>query len=374
MTYRFHPLFAAACCAALTLTACGGEKKAAPPAPAAAKEDLSKSLSVFANPVPPAPAINPTATVATVNGKAVQGSDLEKQVQALQMQASRRMPPEQLALILPRLQQQAVANLVNEQLLKQAATEHKIVVSDEELKKAKEDVMKGAPTGQTLEAALKDANLTVAQFEAQMRDGLSVRKLMEEQVSKATVSDADVKEFYEKNPDQFKRPETASARHILVMAEAGADEAKKTEAKKKAEAARERLLKGEDFAKVCAEVSEDPGSKDKGGLYENFPRGQMVPPFENAAFTQKPGEIGPLVETQFGFHIIKVEKRSEAGAVDFAEVQERLKAFLENQKKQEVAQKYLTGLRDAAKITYGAGFEPPAEAKAPAAPPAPAAK
>lgn len=349
----------------LALTACAEEKKVE----VAPKDDLSKSAAVFNNPFPPAPVINPTAAVVTVNGKPILGRDLERQVQALQAQLVRRAPPEQIAQMMPRLQQQAIANLVNERLLIEAAAAKKVTASDEELAKAKEDVMKGAPPGQKLEDALAQAKLTMDDFNAQMRDGISVRKLMEGVVGAAEVSDADVKAFYEKNPEQFKRPETVSARHILVKFDAAADEAGKTEAKKKAEAVRERLVKGEDFAKVCAEVSDDPGSKENGGLYENFPRGQMVPPFEEAAFTQKAGDIGPLVETQFGYHIIKVEKHNEAGTVSMDEVKERLKGFLVNQKKQELAQNYLKDLSTAAKIDYAEGYAPTAPPPAPVAAP-----
>ncbi|MBM3860807.1 MAG: hypothetical protein FJ395_14305 [Verrucomicrobia bacterium] len=214
-----------------------------------------------------------------------------------------------------------------------------------------------------------------------MRKQISVQKLIESQTKGVPLTtEEELKKYYTEHAEQFQRPETASARHILIKAAiAEAEETQpaasdaatenkrpsttlKTEGtdkeKKKAEAVRERLIKGEDFAKVCAEVSDDPGSKDKGGLYEDFPRGQMVPQFDNAVFTQKIGEIGPLVVTQFGYHIIKVEKRTEAGATPLAEIKTELKAFLDNQKKMEVAQKFVKGLHDSAKITYAEGYAP----------------
>ena len=364
MTQRFNGTCAVALSAALSLSARAVPKEAAAPS---GRDDLTKATALFSNPFPPAPTINPTGTVVTVNGKAIPGSDLEKEIQGIQMQAARRMPPEQLAQLAPRMQQQAVMNLVSKQLLLQAVVDRKITVGDDEIKKAIDDLLKNAPPGQTLDDALKQANITMKQFTEQMAEGLSIQKLMADETKKAAVTEGDVKSFYEKNPEQFKRPETVSARHILIKTEATDDDAKKAAAKKKAEGVRERLLKGEDFAKVCAEVTDDPGSKSTGGLYENFPRGQMVPQFDSAAFTQKPGEIGPLVETQFGFHIIKVEKHNEAGKVDFAEVKEKLQMFLENQKKQEAAQKFIKTLRDAAKVTYAAGFEPPPEPMIPSA-------
>ncbi|MFY9570841.1 MAG: peptidylprolyl isomerase, partial [Blastocatellia bacterium] len=88
----------------------------------------------------------------------------------------------------------------------------------------------------------------------------------------------------------------------------------KDEARHKAQLLLDRARKGEDFAKLATENSDDPGSKDKGGEYDFFGRGRMVPAFDNAAFALKPGEISDLVETQFGFHIIKLEERRSGAA------------------------------------------------------------
>jgi peptidyl-prolyl cis-trans isomerase C len=131
------------------------------------------------------------------------------------------------------------------------------------------------------------------------------------------VSDADIEQYYRSNQSQF---EQVRARHILIRAEADQEDsagaeaekkraAKREEARKKAESLLARIRAGEDFAKLASEFSEDPGSKSKGGDLDYFSRGQMVPEFEAAAFALKPGEVSQLVETQFGFHIIKVEDR-----------------------------------------------------------------
>lgn len=353
--------------AALAVTGMSAQAADAAPAAKGDKDDLSKATQIFTPPALPTPALSPTSVVATVDGVSLTGADMEKEMQGIMMQIRQRgVPPEQVSQMMPRLRQQTVANLVNKTLLLQAVKAKKVVVGEDEIKKATDDILKNAPPGETLESALKQAGITTEQFKAQLTEGLSIQKLIaDETKSGSDVTDADLKKYYDENPEQFKKAETASARHILIKTEDGADEAKKTEARKKAEGVRERLVKGEDFAKVCAETSDDPGSKNNGGLYENFPKGQMVPPFENACFTQKIGDIGPLVETTFGFHIIKVEKRSEAGTTPLDEVKDRLKAFLENQKKAESAQKYLKVLREKAKVTYTEGFEPPPEAAMP---------
>lgn len=350
--------FSAVALATMTLCACGPAKTKAPPA--VNKNAPSKGTKVLGNPVAGMTALNSTSTVATVNGKIITGAELEEESQNMQMQAARRVPPEQLAQLLPSIRKQAIGGLINKQLLLQAVAANKITVSEDELKKSLDDVMKGAPPGQTLEGALKDAGITLQTFTDQMRKQLCVQKLIDGQTKSVTLTTKDdLKKYYTEHAEQFKTPESASARHILVKVEPTDDAKTKSQKKKNADLTRARLVKGEDFAKVTAEVSEDPGSKDKGGLYEDFPRGQMVPEFDAAVFTQKIGEIGPIVETQFGYHIIKVEKRTEAGVTPLDEIKDRLQAFLDNQKKMEAAQHYVKGLHDTAKITYAEGFAPP---------------
>ncbi|MGB9749382.1 MAG: peptidylprolyl isomerase [Caldisericia bacterium] len=104
----------------------------------------------------------------------------------------------------------------------------------------------------------------------------------------------------------FNEVTQVRARHILIKVDEGADEKTVNEKKALAEELRQRILKGEDFAKLAKEYSEDPGSKDNGGDLGFFSKGQMVKEFENAAFSLKPGEISEVIKTQYGFHIIQV--------------------------------------------------------------------
>jgi len=146
------------------------------------------------------------------------------------------------------------------------------------------------------------------------------------------VADTDVEQYFKEHPSDF---DEVRVRHILVSTQPKQeaedendkdDKDKKTpekpktltkeEARKKSEALLARARKGEDFAKLASENSDDPGSKDKGGEYDFFGHGKMVPEFEKAAFALKPGEISDLVETQFGFHIIKLEERRSAPSPD----------------------------------------------------------
>jgi peptidyl-prolyl cis-trans isomerase D len=139
----------------------------------------------------------------------------------------------------------------------------------------------------------------------------------------ATITDADVDALlssnearvrgaYDEQSARFHVPEQVHARHILVRIARDATAEQSADAEKRATAALERLQKGEDFAEVARSVSEDPGSKDRGGDLGFFRRGAMVPAFEEAAFALEPGAVSALVKTDFGLHVIRVDEKKPA--------------------------------------------------------------
>lgn len=128
-----------------------------------------------------------------------------------------------------------------------------------------------------------------------------------------------VRAFYDEHPDRYHQPEKVRARHVLLRVAPGASEEEVTRVRGLAEAALARLQAGEDFAAVAKELSEDPGSKEKGGDLGFFARGQMVPAFEEVAFSLEPGAPPQLVKTDFGFHVIRVEERKPAEERSFDE-------------------------------------------------------
>jgi peptidyl-prolyl cis-trans isomerase C len=146
------------------------------------------------------------------------------------------------------------------------------------------------------------------------------------------VSEADAKQIYDAQIGPLKPEQEVHARHILVATEAEAKEVA------------ERLKKGEDFAAVAKEKSKDPGAE--GGDLGFFARGQMLKPFEDAAFALEVGQISEPVQTQFGWHIIKVEEKRDQALPTFDQVKGAIIAQLVQAKAQEV----VSGLRDSAKI------------------------
>jgi len=164
-----------------------------------------------------------------------------------------------------------------------------------------------------------------------MNDYLFKEYLMKVVAKDVIATEEDQKQYYTLYKNKFSFPEQVKARHILLKFSHNMSEEEKKKVKEKAESILERLKKGEDFAELATAYSEDPGSAKKGGDLGYFQKGKMVKPFEEAAFSLKPGQLSGIVETRFGYHIIKVEDYKEAGTKTFDEVKDSIKAELQNE-------------------------------------------
>ncbi len=192
--------------------------------------------------------------------------------------------------------------------------------------------------------------MSLDQLKSDAQIDMSITKMIDAEV--ATLpgpSDADAREFYDKNPDKFKQDESVRASHILFRLDEKATDADKKKVLALAESVLKQAKNGGDFAELAKKHSAD-GSAAQGGDLNFFSRGQMVPAFEEAAFALQPGQISDIVTTQFGYHIIKVTERKPATTVAFEEVRDRIREFLTQQRKQEHAQAFIDGLKKKAKI------------------------
>ncbi len=177
------------------------------------------------------------------------------------------------------------------------------------------------------------AGQTREQWEKQNIDQATIPVVLQREMG-IKITDDDAKKFYNdpENTSAFEEPEMVRASHILLMTSDPATHQPLTDAQKAAKRKQmEDILKqakaGANFADLAKKYSEDPGSKDKGGEY-TFPRGQMVKEFEETAFSLKPNDISDIIETQFGFHIIKLSEKIPAKKVDFDKVKDEIKDHL----------------------------------------------
>jgi peptidyl-prolyl cis-trans isomerase C len=167
----------------------------------------------------------------------------------------------------------------------------------------------------------------------------------------AEPTEAEAREFYDSNKERFTTPERVRASHILINVADTDSDVTREQKKAKIEDIRAQLVAGGDMAALARENSDCP-SKDKGGDLGFFGRGQMVKPFEDAAFALEVGEISPVVETKFGYHVIKVTEKEDAGSTSFEDVKDSIIDYLADMKKQDEMNTYMTSLRDAAVIEY----------------------
>lgn len=321
-------------CGGTAFAASGGETKPADkPAADAAK-----------------PAPKPGDVLAKVNGTSITREEVERAAAALLKQ--NRMGGSEAYK--KQAEEAALAQLVSVELLTEEGK--KLEVKDLD-KKTDEKISQGKkqfPSQEDFEKALKDMNMTEKDLREITRKDIIINNLIENKVlSKLTVSPDQVKKFYDDNSDKyFKKPEQVRASHILIGVDSNATPAEKEKARQKAAELREKILKGADFAEIAKAESTCP-SKAQGGDLGLFGHGQMVPPFEQAAFgLKKAGDISEVVETQFGYHIIKLTERAPASTVSFDEAKTKIADYLKNQQAQQAVQAYIEELKKGAKIEY----------------------
>jgi len=249
----------------------------------------------------------------------------------------------------------ALNQLVQSQLIDQYARDNHVEISDADVVKKEDEIKSKYPPGQ-FEQILKAQNLTEADVQKILRQQLVVQKAVGTSVK---VSDADIKAYLAKNHATLDTAEQARARHILV-----ADQAKASEVEAK-------LKGGAKFEDLAKQYSTDPSSKDKGGELGFFSKGQMVPAFQQAAFSQKIGVVGSPVKSPFGYHIIEVEEKKPATVATLANSRDKIKTVLGQQQEQQQIPQFLASLRSKAKIEiYDDKLKdalPPVPAAAPAA-------
>ncbi len=232
--------------------------------------------------------------------------------------------------------------MVTERLLKARA--ESVKMSDDEMAKAIAQFKQDQNFTGT-DAELDTALVKIGRSLEKLKENIRVEKWIDLQTAdQAKVSDDEAKAFYDAHPDDFQ---TIRVSHILIMVPKDATPEVADQKEKLAKSIKERITKGEDFAKVAGEVSEDPDSKAKGGdLVQFFPRGSMrntLPEFEEAAFKLKKGEISDPVKTALGWHIIKV---TDQKMKTFDETKPDIVEYLGQQKQEKAIDALLTSLRE----------------------------
>lgn len=287
--------------------------------------------------------------VAVVNGTVIKQAEFDSEMSRVleRLQRTGRIPND---LERSQIKKQVLENLIARELLYQESQKKGIKVDQKEIEEQITALKGRFPSEVEFKNALSTANLTEADLRFQFERDVAIRKLLDDQIGgKSTVSEKESRAYYDSNLASFKKSEQVRASHILIKVDPGADEAKKAEARTKIESLQAKLKNGEDFGALAKEYSEGP-SGPKGGDLGFFGRGQMVKPFEEVAFSMKPGQVSGMVETRFGYHLIMVTERTPESTLSYEEVKDRLEQYLKQQKVQEEIAAYVETLKSKAKI------------------------
>ena len=257
---------------------------------------------------------------------------------------------------LEKLYYTAVDRLVEQTLILAEAKKLGIEVSETEVTSNIGQLVEMAGGDAKLDSLLHDQGATRADVEKDMRNNLILKGYLDHvRKNVPAVTDSAVLGYYNQHPEMFATP-AAHARHVLIRAPAGAPEAERTEARKQAQEALARAKRGESFETIAKEMSQDEGSAIKGGDLGWFGRGQMVPTFDEAVFALKPGQLSGIVETEFGYHVIKLEEGSATMPIDA--VKEQIKQYLTQEETTKHFKDELASLKAKAKVV----IEPPTQA------------
>ena len=287
--------------------------------------------------------------VAVVNGVAITRAQFDKELSVHLQRVSRQgqqLSDEQKEA----LKKDILEGLIEREVLYQESQKAGIKITDQQVDEQMAGIKKRFPGEEEFQKALASMNLTEAEVRSQIQRGLAIRKLIDQKIAdKVVITDEATSDYYKGNPQLFKQPEQVKASHILIKVEPTADDAAKATARKKIADIQQKLKDGGDFAELAKQNSEGP-SATRGGDLGYFRRGQMVKPFEDAAFSMKLSEVSGLVETRFGYHLIKVYDKKPEQTTPYEEVKDQIAERLKREKVQKDATLYVENLKKGAKV------------------------
>ncbi len=289
------------------------------------------------------------ATVAIVNDIPITEADVTLEVKRIQFQAKAMQKPLDQSMMLS-MREKVIDSLINRELLLQQSKAKGITTDEADIDNSIDQIKRRLEAGQSFESLMKEMGISMKTMRTQVGQASAIQKLLEVEVyPQAMVSEKESRIFFENNPQYFKKPEEVKASHILIQVAPDASAEEKLAARKKIEDIQIKIEAGDDFADLARQYSEGPSSANGGDL-GHFDRKKMVKPFSDAAFELKPGQVSDIVETRFGFHLIKVYDKKDKSSYVFEDIKDRLGEILQQQKMQEETVRYLEELRRTANV------------------------
>ena len=270
------------------------------------------------------------------------------------------------------MKEQVVSSLIVKTLLNEEMDKRKISVSKEEIEAGEKEIISRFGTKEQFEQILKSNGVPYKKFKKDLEDEIRMKKFVDS-VAMVSIGESVAKKYYDDNIDKFKYPKRVRASHILISANENqisekikeenkdiTEEELKTKVQDEMNAKKEKAQKlqaqlknlPKNFAKLAKENSEDMVSATRGGDLGFFAQEEMVPAFANVAFSIAPNTISDVVKTDFGYHIIMVTDRNEAGTLTFEQSKKDIINYLEGRDKVEILKSKIESLKNEAKIEY----------------------
>ena len=285
-----------------------------------------------------------------VNGQEIPQGAIDHELGRLIRFYAQHMPEEQLRSQMDLLKERAKDQAIGAALLFAEAHRLNMEVSDAELADRMKQITAQAGGKEKFLSMLAKQGIPEKDFEEQVRRGRRVDKLVEKVTAGiGDPSEAELRAHFDAHTAEYSTSEQAQAQHILVSPANDSADAK-LEAIGKINQLKEKLKDGADFGELAAAYSACPSGKQAGGSLGWFGRASMVPEFDKAVFSMKEGEVSDIVETQFGFHLIKKTGHQEAGTPSFEEAKESILDFLRHSRRGEALAAHVKKLRDSATI------------------------
>jgi len=285
------------------------------------------------------------AVAATINDESVYWSEVDQEVARAAAQYNVNLLGPDGDKQRAELTKVVLDQLIDQRLILQAARARNVDVGDAQISAEVERITREVGGEQAFQNVLAQRNLTMTDVRRILRFSLAVRALLP-LVAKVDVSDAEVRRAFEERRASFDQPEQVRASHILIRANPEQEE----RAKQTILLIQGRLARGEKFADLARQYSEDPGSKERGGDLGFIARANLDPAFAAAAFSATPGQVTGPVKSQFGYHLILVHERRAAHTATFEEVRARLRQQLVDERQEAAFQKWLEDERKQAAI------------------------
>ena len=285
--------------------------------------------------------------VATVNGKPIYEVQLkplvDRELKKIKKFSRRKNDPNAVL----RSQKKALGRLIEAELMNREAQKLVVEDLDERIQQRVDAIRKIRRTSEGFEQFLKMKNMTEERLKETLKASVRLDEYLKQQgVKDPEIAEERIREFYDKRPDNYAVEEAVKVSHVLIKV---ADAEQKEQARQKAEKIRQEILDGKDFAEMAKEHS-DCNSASGGGHLDYIKKGFMPKEFEEVAFAMEEDAVSELVETKFGFHIIKLFKKQAAGVVSYENVKDFIKKFIQQEESKKKLAELKKKLKKQAKI------------------------